>query len=202
MSFFVSDVGIGIVLFASANVDDLFVLAAFFAEKRVRPLSIVVGQYLGFGTLVLICASASLLALAVPEGWVALVGFVPLFLGVKKLLALKSRKAGGDSDSKKDQKHGNRVSRSQVFTVAGVAIANGADDFGIYVPLFASDIGAILTYGLTFAVMVSVWCGLSYLLVDNKALGDKIRRYGRVILPMVLIALGVYVLSGALDLFR
>jgi cadmium resistance protein CadD (predicted permease) len=38
-----SDVGIGIVVFATANIDDLFVLAAFFADKKMRPFSIVVG---------------------------------------------------------------------------------------------------------------------------------------------------------------
>ncbi len=202
MSSLVSDVGIGVVVFASANIDDLFVLAAFFADKRMRPLSIVVGQYLGFGTLVLLCGLASLIALALPEGWVALVGFVPLFLGIKKLLALRKKKVGGHRDSKNDQKHGERLVRSQVLTVAGVSIANGADDFGIYVPLFASDLGAITTYALTFAVMVSVWCGLGYLLVNNKVLGNKIRHYGHLILPIVLIALGVYILSGALVLLR
>ena len=202
MSFFLSDVGIGIVLFASANVDDLFVLAAFFAEKRMRPLSIVVGQYLGFGTLVLICALASLVALAIPQGWVALAGFLPLLLGIKKLWALRKKKVGEHRNGQKEKKHDKRAARSHVLTVAGVCIANGADDFGIYVPLFASDLGAIPTYALTFAVMVSIWCGLGYLLVNNKVLGDKIRRYGHLILPIVLIALGVYILSGALDLFR
>ena len=202
MSFFVSDMGIGIVLFASANIDDLIVLAAFFADKRMRPLSVVVGQYLGFGTVVLVCALASLFALALPEGWAALLGFVPLFLGVRKLLALRSDTAGGHRDGKNDQKHGERLARSQVLTVAGVTFANGGDDFGIYVPLFASDLGAIATYSLTFAVMVSVWCGLSYVLVSNKVLGNKIRSYGHVALPIVLIALGVYILSGALVLFH
>jgi len=202
MSFFLSDVGIGIVVFASANVDDLFVLAAFFADKKMRRLSIVIGQYLGFGTLVLICVSASLSALAVPEGWVGLVGVLPLFLGVKKLLALRSKTSGGHRGGKKEEKHRKREARSQVLTVAGVCIANGADDFGIYVPLFASDLGAIATYALTFAVMVSLWCGLGYLLVNNKVLGNKIRRYGHLILPIVLIALGVYILSGALVLLR
>lgn len=201
MSSFVSDLGIGIVLFASSNVDDLFVLAAFFADKRMRPVSIVVGQYLGFGTLVLLCALAALFALALPEGWVALVGFVPLFLGVRKLLALRNKKSGR-REGKKDHKEGKRAARSQVLTVAGVCIANGADDFGIYVPLFASDLGAIATYAITFAVMVGVWCGLGYLLVSRKVLGDQIRRYGHLILPIVLIALGVYILSGALDLLR
>jgi len=202
MSSLVSNVGIGIVVFASANIDDLFVLAAFFADKKMRPLAIVVGQYLGVGALVLVCALASLFALALPGRWVALVGFVPLFLGVRKLLALRTDKAGGHRNSKNDQKHGKRVASSQVLTVAGVSIANGGDDFGIYVPLFAPDLGAITTYALTFAVMTGVWCSLGYLLVNNKILGDRIRRHGRVALPIVLIALGLYILSGALVLLR
>ena len=206
MSSLVSDVGIGIVVFASANIDDILVLAAFFADPRMHHRSIVVGQYLGIGALVLVSALASLFALALPEGWVALLGFVPLFLGVRKLLALRTDTVGGDRDSEErgvqDQEHGESGRRSQVFAVAGVTIANGGDDFGVYVPLFASDLGAIATYALTFAVMVSVWCGLGYLLVNNKVLGNKIRRYGHLILPIVLIALGVYILSGALVLFR
>jgi len=202
MSSLVSNVGIGVVVFATANIDDLFVLAAFFADKKMRPLAIVVGKYAGTGALVLVCALASLSALAFPEGWVALVGVVPLFLGVRKLLALRTDKAGGRRDSKNDRKQGKRVARSQVLAVAGVSFANGGDDFGIYVPLFAPDLGAITTYALTFAVMTGVWCGLGYLLVSNKILGDRIRRHGRVALPIVLIALGIYILSGALVLLR
>lgn len=202
MSDFLSNAGIGIMVFATANIDDLFVLAAFFADKKMRPLSIVVGQYAGFGTLMLICAVASLVALAIPEGWVALVGFVPLSLGIRKLLALRGKKTGGQRESRKDQKRGKPAARSQVLAVAGVVIAGGADDFGIFVPLFASDLGAITAYALTFAVMTGIWCGLGYLLVNNKVLGDRIRRYGQVALPIVLIALGLYILSGTLDLLR
>lgn len=200
MNSLLSNVGIGIVVFATAHIDDLFVLAAFFADKKIRPLAIVVGQFAGIGALVLVCALASLVALAVPEGWVALVGLVPLSLGIVKLLALRSDKAR-HRDRKDDQKSGQRVSRSQILAVAGVALANGGDDFGLYVPLFASNLGTITTYALTFAVMTGVWCGLGYLLVNNKVLGDRIRRYGQVALPIVLIILGIYILSGARVLF-
>jgi len=69
-------------------------------------------------------------------------------------------------------------------------------------PLFASDLGTIIIYALTFAVITGVWCGLGYLLVNNKVLGDRIRRHGRIALPIVLITLGIYILSGALVLLR
>lgn len=207
MTSLVSDLGIGIVVFASTNIDDIFLLAAFFADPRLRHRSIVVGQYLGIGALVLVSALAALLALALPDGWVALLGIVPLLLGLSKLLALRTdtvgREGGSEEHRIQDQEHNaERRLRSQVLAVASVTVANGGDNIGAYVPLFATALEAIATYALTFAVMTGVWCALGYLLVNNKILGGAIRRYGHVVLPVVLIALGVYILSGALVLVR
>lgn len=203
----VSDLGIGIGVFASTNIDDLFLLAAFFADPQLRHRSIVIGQYLGIGALVLVSASSALLALAFPDGWVALLGVVPLLMGLRQLLALRTDAVSGESGSKghrvqDDKNHAERGLRSQVLAVASVTVANGADNVGVYVPLFATDFEAILTYALTFAVMTGVWCALGYLLVNNKVLGGAIRRYGNVILPVVLISLGLSILSGASVLLR
>lgn len=203
----VSDLGIGIAVFASTNIDDILLLAAFFADPRLRHRSIVVGQYLGIGALVLASASAALLALALPDGWVALLGVVPLLLGLGKLPALRTDAIGGESGSEEhrlqDQEHNaERGLRSQVLAVASVTVANGGDNVGVYVPLFATALEAIATYALTFAVMTGVWCALGYLLVNNRILGGTIRRYGHAALPIVLIALGVYILSGALVLLH
>jgi cadmium resistance protein CadD (predicted permease) len=207
VSSLVSDLGIATVVFASTNIDDIFLLAAFFADPRMRHRSIVVGQYLGIGVLVLISALAALLALVFPDGWVALLGIVPLLLGLSKLLALRADTVGGEGGSEEHriQDQGHKVERglrSQVLAVAGVTIANGGDNVGVYVPLFATTLDAIATYALTFAVLTGVWCALGYLLVNNRVLGGAIRRYGHVVLPIVLIALGVYILSGALVLLR
>lgn len=84
MTSLASDLGIGIVVFASTNIDDIFLLAAFFADPRLRHRSIVFGQYLGIGALVLASALAALLALTLPDGWIALLGIVPLLLGLGK----------------------------------------------------------------------------------------------------------------------
>jgi len=81
MNPLVSDLGIGIVVFASTNIDDMFLLAAFFADSQLRLRSIVIGQYLGIGALVLVSALAALLALTIPEGWVALLGLCHCFWG-------------------------------------------------------------------------------------------------------------------------
>jgi cadmium resistance protein CadD (predicted permease) len=157
--------------------------------------------------LVLASALAALFALALPEGWVALLGVVPLLLGLRRLLALRTDTVGGEGGDEQhriqDQEHKTeRRLRSQALAVASVTVANGADNVGVYVPLFATAIEAIPTYALTFAVMTGVWCALGYLLVNNRILGGAIGRYAHVVLPIVLIALGAYILSGALVLIR
>lgn len=207
MSSLVSDLGIGIVAFAFTNLDDIFLLTAFFADPRLRHRSIVIGQYVGIGGLVLVSALAALLALTFPEGWVALLGLVPLLMGLQKLLALRTDTAGGTGDSEEHRMQGQehdaeRRLRSQVLAVASVTVANGGDNIAVYVPLFATAFEAIPIYALTFAVMTGVWCALGYLLVNNNVLSGAIRRYGHVVLPVVLIALGIYILSGALVLLR
>lgn len=200
MNTLVADLGIGIVVFASTNIDDLFLLAAFFADPQLRHRSIVIGQYLGIGALVVVSALSALLALALADGWVALLGVVPLLMGLTKLLALRTDRVSGGSGS--NYPHPERRLSSQVLAVASVTVANGGDNVGVYVPLFATALEAIPTYALTFAVMTGVWCALGYLLVNNKVLSGAIRRYGNVILPVVLITLGLYILAGALVLLR
>jgi cadmium resistance protein CadD (predicted permease) len=91
---------------------------------------------------------------------------------------------------------------SQALSVAGVTLANGGDNFGIYIPLFATAPAAIPIYIAVFAVMTAVWCALGYLVVNNPLIGSQVRRYGHVLLPIVLIALGLYILSGAMALMR
>ncbi len=201
MSSPVSDLSIGIAVFASTNIDDIFLLSAFFADPRMRHRAIVAGQYLGIGVLVLASALAALLALALPEGWVALLGAAPLLLGLNRLLALRTGEAGeqGDGDRELNAESGLR---SQMLAVAGVTVANGGDNIGVYVPLFATAPDAIVTYTLTFAVMTGIWCTLGHALVNNRMLGATMRRYGHTVLPVVLIALGIYILSGALVLLR
>jgi cadmium resistance protein CadD (predicted permease) len=59
--------GLAIALFASTNVDDLFVLVGFFADPKVRARDIVIGQYAGITVLFVVSVVASLLSLVIPR---------------------------------------------------------------------------------------------------------------------------------------
>jgi cadmium resistance protein CadD (predicted permease) len=191
-------VGIGVVVFASTDVDDLLLLSAFFADPRFSTRSVVIGQFVGIGALVAASAIAALAAIAVPPGWVALLGLIPLGLGIQKLWQLR-RDRGGDGDILEVSEPGTR---SQVLSVMAVTMANGGDNLSVYIPLFARDPRLIPTYAVVFAVMTAVWCGVGYALVNNRIAGQHVRQYGHIALPFVLVGLGLYILSGALEVLR
>jgi cadmium resistance protein CadD (predicted permease) len=94
-----------------------------------------------------------------------------------------------------------RASHSQAMAVAAVTIANGGDNLGIYIPLFATQMRLVPVYAAVFAVMTGVWCAAGYALVRNLWIGKRVSRMGHVALPYVLMALGVYILSGIRVLF-
>src|SRR5262245_52004225 len=131
---------VGVVTFASTNVDDLFVLALLFADSELRPRSIVAGQLAGIGALVAASALAGLAAVAIPARWTALLGALPLALGVREMrVRRRSQRADADLDDAGGPPRS--VARSQLLAVAAVTIANGGDNLAVYVPLFVSEIG-------------------------------------------------------------
>ena len=85
---------------------------------------------------------------------------------------------------------------SQVLAVAAVTVANGGDNLGVYIPLFAAEPYAIPAFALIFGVMTALWCALARVLIGHRILGESIRHYGHWVLPLVLVALGIYILLG------
>jgi cadmium resistance protein CadD (predicted permease) len=191
--------GVGVALYVSTNIDDLVLLSVFFADRRLALRNVVVGQFAGIAALVAVSVVAALAALTIPQRWLAWLGLIPLLLGAYKLWELR----GGETEdevselAEKRGKIADRRAPAQVLAVAGVTIANGGDNVAVYVPVFASDAGAIPAYSLIFGVLTAVWCAAGFALVNNTLIGDRVRRYGHILLPVVLIALGVWLLLDA-----
>jgi len=192
-----SSIAVGAALFATTNADDIFLLSALFADRHLRARSVVLGQFLGIGALTLLSLAAALASLVIPQGWTALLGLIPLVLGIQKLRQLwsgESEKSNDEGARGKEQVLERRT-HSQVLAVAGVTMANGGDNLAVYIPVFASSVNAIPQYVLTFAAMTGVWCAAGYKLVNNALVGRHIRRYGHILLPIVLIAIGAWILQ-------
>jgi cadmium resistance protein CadD (predicted permease) len=186
--------GLAIALFASTNVDDMFVLVAFFADPKFRPKDIVAGQYAGIATLFALALLGSLLALVISRAYIGLFGVVAIAVGAKRLFdAYRNRDATESS-----LEHPDAGRHTRIVTVAFFTLASGADNIAIYMPVFAIrspfEIGV---FAVIFAVMTGLWCFFAYWLVHHPKFGRPIRRYGQRVAPLVLIAIGVSIMYEA-----
>jgi cadmium resistance protein CadD (predicted permease) len=188
-------VAIGIVLFVTTNIDDIFLTMAFFADPGLDRRAVVVGKFLGIGVLVAASIAAAVCAVAVPPEWVALLGFAPLGLGLHRLWSAWRRPAVSGDDATGMPAAGSIV--AQVCSVAGVTAANGGDNLGVYVPVFTKEFAAIPTFTVVFAVMTALWCVGGNLLVSHRLVAATMRRLAGRLLPWVLIVLGLGILAGA-----
>ena len=80
-------------------------------------------------------------------------------------------------------------------------MAHGADNLGVYIPLFARTPAHIPLYVAVFAVMTALSCLLGHTLIRNRLLSARIIRYGHAIVPFFLCGLGLQILWGARPLF-
>jgi cadmium resistance transport/sequestration family protein len=188
------DLALGIALFVATNVDDVFILLAFFADPRFRARRIVLGQYLGMGVLVLVSVLAALISLVIPTAYVGLLGLIPIAIGVKQLWEGRTNEA--EEEASPTPREGG--AHGQVLAVAAVTIANGGDNIAVYTPAFAvgSSTQTIVIISV-FALLTALWCAFAYWLVNHPTIGAVIKRYGHRGLPFVLIVLGIVIIVEA-----
>jgi len=188
-------VALSVVLFASTNIDDLFILVGFFSQARSNRWRVVAGQIVGNAVLVAASLVAAVVAAAISADYVGLLGSAPLAIGFKKLADLWWGRARQESEPSRGA--------ASLLTVAAVTIGNGGDNLGAYAPLFATQASSARAVSIgVFAAMTLFWCSGALFLVDHPTLGAPIRRYGRIVLPLALMALGIRILysSGAAEL--
>jgi cadmium resistance protein CadD (predicted permease) len=217
MQHFVSSVMTGITVFVATNLDDLVVLMLFFSQvnAQLRRRHIVSGQYLGFTALLLASLPGFLGRLVIPKLWLGWLGLLPIGIGLLHLLhwgkadnsiqavSLDASQHSTHADSEPSQSHPKTLIavalasflHPTTYEVTAVTIANGGDNISIYVPLFAhqtwAGLGVIV---LVFYGMVGVWCGVAVWLTRHPVIARAIPKYGHVIVPVGLIALGLSIL--------
>lgn len=191
-----------IIAFAGTNIDDIFVLILFFGNNAYKTRDIVIGQYIGIGGLIAISFAGSFVGLLIDKAYIGLLGLLPVFLGTKELTRLSRWKIENTLENIEGR---NAKGNKTIFSVATVTFANGGDNIGIYIPLFATlAMGAKLIMILIFLLMTAFWCFIGISLSKHPAVAKGVSRYGHVITPVVLILLGIYILyeSGTFHLLR
>jgi cadmium resistance protein CadD (predicted permease) len=186
-----AQVGTAVALFAGTNVDDLVILSLLSAASttggRPRRWEIWAGQYLGLAALTGVALAAGRGLARIPEQWLWLLALIPIGLGVVSLIgAIRALRRGERPE---------QPSAGGALGVAGLTIANGADNLAAYTPFFATAGWGQITVTLAvFAAGVDAWCLAGGLLARHGAVTAAVARYGHWILPAVFILIGLYVL--------
>lgn len=196
--------------FIVTNIDDIFVLMLLFSQanaqakaydsrkvnmhtktKLIYPRDIVIGQYLGFALLVLVSLLGNFGLMIIPEQWVGLLGLIPIYLGIKLFIM------GEDEDEGAILSSLNSGKFNKLFlSVAFITFANGGDNIGIYVPYFSTlNLSELWITVVIFFIMVAVWCFIGYRLAAFRHVSEVLEKFGRWIIPIVFIGLGIYIMA-------
>jgi cadmium resistance transport/sequestration family protein len=184
--------------FIATNVDDIVILMLFFSQtnRSFRRWHIIAGQYLGFIALIIASLPGFFGGLLVPRTWIGLLGLLPIAIGISSLLTNQEDELEVQTiTNSSTAKHLLVIIAPQTYKVAAITFANGGDNIGIYVPLFASsNLAELAVICLTFLVLIGIWCYVAYRLTRHKAIANLLAKYGKRIVPFVLIGLGIYIL--------
>jgi cadmium resistance transport/sequestration family protein len=172
--------------FVATNIDELAFLVVLFGQGR-RVRTVVLGLYLGFAAIVAASLIGSLGAMLLRRQWVGLLGLVPLLVGIRGLVSPERE----DEDIPASRALG-------VLAVFAITVAGGGDNVAVYVPLFAllrpAEVAFVV---LGFLVLVGAWCWLAHTITRLPGVRTVIDRWGHRIAPVVLCALGIYILVRA-----
>ena len=170
-----------IIAYISTNIDDIFVLMILLASAGAAKGRLIAGHFLGVGLITVISMLCAFGLQNLPLRHVGLLGLVPIALGIK---------AWFDRDEEEAEAKGTGV-----LSMAMITLGNGADNVGVYIPLFTGfsgveRIGAVII----FAGMTVLWIWFANSLAELPKIKAVIEKYKAVAIPVVFIALGVFII--------
>ena len=174
--------------FALTNVDTLAVLVAFCADDDYRLREVLAGHFIGFAVGLAAALAVVFAAAEYLQGWVFLLGIVPLALGVWGLV--QNRPDVGPDEPVVASSPAGRI---EVVTTASIGLAG--ENLAVYIPLFSTfspeELAATV---LLYVLAAAIWFLLAV------AFARRLRTVGppawldRWFVPTTLILVGAYVL--------
>jgi cadmium resistance protein CadD (predicted permease) len=191
-------VGQAVGIFAATNVDDIVILALFFGQvsgDRGAAVRVVVGQYMGFAAILAASIIGALGVGLLPITVIPYLGLLPLLLGLRAAWRAWRERHTAEIPG--------TANTPAVLDVAAVTFANGGDNIGVYVPVFATArTGGLVVFAVVFLALVAVWCAAGRFFATRPTIARALARWGHIVLPVVLIGIGLLILieGGALRL--
>ena len=122
---------------------------------------------------------------------VGFLGLLPLGIGIYGLVRYLRRRARDDDDDDDE----SAIKAGGLLGVAGITIANGADNISLYTPVFRSQAPLeTVTTIVVFLLLVAVWCLVARAIGANRRVTEALERIEHWLVPAVFIGLGLYIL--------
>ncbi|BAZ37083.1 cadmium resistance transporter [Calothrix sp. NIES-4101] len=209
MNWLTETLVIGVSAAIATTFDDNIYLTAFFGKvnRHFHVKHIVIGEFIGFTALILASLPGFFGGLMIPQAWIGLLGFLPISIGTYNFLNREEEAELAQAVSfespvhqplrphKKPKSFWATIRDPKTYRVSAVTIANGGNNIGIYVPLFASsNLPSLAVIVSVCYSAIGVWCLLSYCMTRNPLMAPLMARYGRKFFPLILIWLGFSIL--------
>jgi cadmium resistance protein CadD (predicted permease) len=174
--------------FVATNIDNLALLVGWLVGKQVAVSRIFAGYMTGMFILLSLSIIISFVSFVLPLSYLGFFGIIPVLLGFIMLLGLI--RGGEESDHQPGVK-------GALVAIALTQVANGVDTVLVFAPLLVDSRTEIdYTIAATFLVVAVLWFWFAQLLCYHASRLEVITKIGRWIAPVVMIAVGLYILDN------
>lgn len=183
--------------FSATNIDDIFILMLLFSrlDNQFKARHVVSGQFLGIAALVFVSLAGLACRSTLPLSWIGLLGLLPISLGVSQLMEHLEAPTGDEGQTA--ERSAATVDLAGVAGVASITLANGSDNIGVYMPMFASAAPIqLITILAVFALLTGLWCLLAWWLIRAPGVAAWLQCHGQTLMPAVLIGIGAEILRS------
>jgi cadmium resistance protein CadD (predicted permease) len=174
--------------FVATNIDNLALLVGWLVSKQVALSRIFAGYMTGMFILLLLSIILSFVSFIVPLSYLGFFGIIPVLLGFVMLLRLV--RGGEVSD-------GHAGVKGAFVAIAVTQVANGVDTVLVFAPLLVdsrTEVDYILA--IVFIAVAVMWFWFAQLISYHASRLKVITKIGRWIAPVVMIAVGLYILDN------
>ena len=187
---------ISIFAFAFTSFEDLLLLMGFQITPQSQLPSILGGILIGYLIAVIIIQLLGFLSAYaadfVTSSYIGYLGIIPIILGVHSLWKIYWERSETFSSA---TVQGNN---SQAMGVSLTMLANSGDTLGVFLPLYAETPEPLtfVIFGVSL-ILAGLWFSLSRWLIHRQQLNFFLQKTGRFLLPVILIAMGLYILQDS-----
>lgn len=176
----------------ATSIDEIPILFLLYRKAGSRRRTGTITLAYTIGTLLLLAAGClgSLGLNLIPVKWlIGIIGLVPLWMGIRILFW------GGEEEEEQKAAPAADKSGGLWMSVIAITIGLGADDLGVYIPLFTTlSLTELLLMLPVFLASTALLCLTSYRLTGINKLTAIIERFERYIEGVVFIGIGILVL--------